>query len=90
MGKPVEGGKVKVRADFYVCPACAYRVQKKKYEEGLQVHILYVCPACGKKGEVSQPFVRKTFQGVKAIVFSCEACKEKIPITKKLKDVKKK
>jgi ssDNA-binding Zn-finger/Zn-ribbon topoisomerase 1 len=87
MGKPVgSNGKVKIRAKEYICPACSYAVEKVAYEETLTCDIQYVCPKCSFKGETSVPYKRKTFQGVKAIVFQCEKCKEKIPVTKKLKE----
>ena len=88
MGKPVDEktGKVKVRAKEYVCPECGYTVEKKAYEETLMCEIQYTCPECGNVGEESVPYKRKTFQGMKAIVFQCGKCKAKIPITKKLKE----
>ncbi|NJL44109.1 MAG: hypothetical protein HC945_02200 [Nitrosarchaeum sp.] len=90
MGKPVEKGKVKVRALEYVCPVCGHAVPKDAYEDTLTVNVQYTCKSCGTSGEVSQPYKRKTFQGVKAIVFECTGCHVKIPITKKMKDPKKK
>ena len=90
MGKPVEKGKVKIRAKEYVCPACNYTVPKQEYEETLTVNVAYTCPHCSNKGETQTPFKRKTFEGAKAIVFQCEKCKQKIPITKKMKKTGKK
>jgi len=90
MGKPVEKGKVKIRAKDYVCPECNHSVEKKEYEETLTANIEYTCPHCGNSGEQQIPYIRKTFQGVKALVFSCDKCKEKIPVTKKMKLVKEK
>ncbi len=85
MGKPVEKGKVKIRAKEYVCPECNYTVEKKEYEDTLECEIKYTCPGCKFVGETKVPFKRKTFEGMKAIVFLCEKCKIKIPITKKMK-----
>lgn len=89
MGKPVgKDGKVKVRAKEYVCPECGHTVEKQQYEDTLTCNIQYTCPHCKHEGETQVPFKRKTFQGVKAIVFKCEGCNEKIPITKKMKEKK--
>ncbi|HII72385.1 TPA: hypothetical protein HA265_06540 [Candidatus Woesearchaeota archaeon] len=87
MGKPRDDktGKVKIRAKEYVCPECGYTAEKKEYEETLTCDIQYTCPACKNKGEISVPFKRKKFNGMDAVVFQCQKCKEKIPITKKMK-----
>ena len=90
MGKPVDGGKVKIRAKEYVCPACSYTAEKLEYEATLTCDIIYTCPKCKHEGEASVPYKRKAWQGVKAIVFECGKCKEKLGITKKLKEGKKK
>lgn len=86
MGKPVEKGKIKVRASEYVCPKCGFTEPKAAHEATLKTNIIYDCPfpACGKHGETIVPFARKSFYGKKAIVFSCAACGEKLGITKKL------
>lgn len=86
MGKPVEKGKVKVRASEYVCPACKYSEEKKAHEANLVADIIYDCPfpKCQKHGETTVPFARKAFYGKKAIVFACASCGEKLGITKKL------
>ncbi len=88
MGKPVDEktGKIKVRAKEYVCPECGYTVEKKAYEDTLTCEIKYTCPECGNEGEAEAPYKRKTFQGVKAIVFQCGKCKAKLGITKKMKE----
>jgi predicted RNA-binding Zn-ribbon protein involved in translation (DUF1610 family) len=97
MGKPVDEktGKVKTRASEYVCPECNHTVPKQEYEDSLTCNIQYVCPKCKFEGEIQVPFKRRKFQildkvsqkkkPVDAIVFNCEKCEEKIPITKKLK-----
>ena len=90
MGKPVVKGKVKIRALEYVCPECGYTEDKKEHEGSLNMEIKYVCPKCEHEGEVEVPYVRKTFQGVKSVVFICGGCGEKLAITKKMKDPKKK
>lgn len=92
MGKPKDEktGAVKIRAKEYICPACKYTVEKVAYEDTLTANIAYTCPHCQHKGETQTPFKRKTFEGVKAIVFLCDKCKQKIPITKKMKTVGKK
>jgi len=89
MGKPQdEAGKVLIRAKEYVCPECGHVVPKEEYEPTLTCSIIYTCPKCGHSGEAQVPYKRKSFQGVKAIVFQCSKCNEKIPITKKMKAIK--
>lgn len=91
MGKPRgNDGKVKIRAKEYICPECNHTVEKGEYEDTLTANVAYTCPGCSYKGETTIPFKRKTFEGVKALVFLCDKCKQKIPITKKLKAVGKK
>jgi len=90
MGKPIEKGKVKIRATKYVCPACGYAEEKKEHEEKLSVCIDYECPNCSNKGITQTPYKRKTWKGVPAFVFECEKCHEKIGITKKMKAPKEK
>lgn len=88
MGKPVEKGKVKTRADKYVCPNCNFTEEKKVHEESLTLEAKYTCPKCGKEGEGTTEYKRKNFQGVPAYLIECQHCGEKIPITKKLKKLK--
>lgn len=90
MGKPVEKGKVKTRAKEYVCPECGYTEEKAEHEESLSLEAQYTCSYCGKEGEATTQYKRKKFKGVDAYVIVCEHCNEKILITKKLKDIKKK
>ncbi len=87
LGKPVEKGKVKIRAKEYVCPACDHTVEKQVYEDTLTANIAYTCPKCAFAGETQIPYKRKLHQGVKALVFECQKCKTRIPITKKMKTV---
>ena len=92
MGKPKDEktGGVKIRAKEYICPSCKYTVEKGEYEDTLTANVSYTCPHCKAKGETTIPFKRKSFEGVKALVFLCDKCKGKIPITKKMKAVGKK
>ncbi len=92
MGKPKDPktGKPKTRSKEYVCPECNYSEEKTEHEESLQLEAQYTCPECKKDGESTAPYKRKTFKGVKAYVIECQHCGAKIPITKKLKDIKKK
>lgn len=90
MGKPVEKGKIKIRANEYVCPECGYSEEKSEHEEKLELNIIYTCPYCGHEGETTIGYNRKRFEGVPAYVFVCQACNEKIGITKKMKKGKKK
>ena len=59
-------------------------------EPTLTVNIKYKCPYCGDEGEATTPYIRKTFEGVPAYVFSCSKCGKKMGITKKMKKGKKK
>ncbi len=92
MGKPkdLKTGKAKIRAKEYTCSECNYTVGKEEYEDTLTANISYTCPSCSKKGETQTQFKRKTFEGVKALVFNCSNCNAKIPITKKMKEPGKK
>ena len=92
MGKPVDEktGGVKIRAKEYKCPNCGHTEEKVAYEEKLTANIAYTCPKCKHVGEIQIPYKRKTVEGVKALVFNCQKCSEKILITKKMKAVKKK
>jgi uncharacterized CHY-type Zn-finger protein len=60
-------------------------VEKKVYEETLTCEIKYTCPECSNEGETEVPYKRKTWQGMKAVVFQCGKCNAKIGITKKMK-----
>lgn len=86
MGKPVEKGKVKIRAKEYVCPECGHKEGKAEHEESCMVNVKYKCPHCGFEGEATTEFKRKTFQGIPSYVFECQKCHEKIGITKKMKE----
>ncbi len=88
MGKPVENGKIKIRAKEYVCPNCGYTVDKKEYEDSLEANIIYVCPECGFNGEKTIPFKRKNIKGVLTLRFQCDKCNANIDVTKKMKEHK--
>jgi len=88
MGKPIVKGKVKIRAKEYVCYACGHTEEKQEHEEKLTACIKYICPYCKHEGDIEIPYKRKSFHGVKALVFECASCKEKIPVTKKMKKPK--
>ena len=90
MGKPVEKGKIKIRASEYVCPACGYTEEKAEHEKNLEVCVEYICPKCENSGEATTPYKRKTWQGVPAFVFECGKCGEKLGVTKKMKAPKAK
>ena len=92
MGKPVVKGKVKIRALEYVCPECGYTEEKQEHEESLDLEAQYTCPHCKKEGEGTTKYKRASYKAsngksVKAYILICENCSEKIPITKKLKDI---
>ncbi len=85
MGKPVEKGKVKIRAGEYVCPECGHSEPKDVHEKGLVVEIIYTCPFCGHIGEATTEYRRRNFNGVPSYVFTCDGCGKKIGITRKMK-----
>jgi predicted RNA-binding Zn-ribbon protein involved in translation (DUF1610 family) len=95
MGKPVEKGKVKIRAEFYVCPNCNFTEQEIPHEESCMIEVVYKCPKCGFEGEATAPYKRKKIKmfddekmknvTVDAFPFECSKCHERILITKKLK-----
>jgi len=86
MGKPVEKGKVKIRAKEYVCPNCNNTVEKQAYEDTLTCNVEYVCPACSYSGETQTQYKRKKVDGIPTIQVECEKCHAKINITKKMKE----
>ena len=86
MGKPRnDNGGVKIRSSEYVCPNCAFTMEKAAYEDTLTCNIEYACPHCKHDGEVAVPYKRKTFEGVPCVIFECGKCKKKIGISKKMK-----
>ncbi|PIN74453.1 hypothetical protein COV18_07415 [Candidatus Woesearchaeota archaeon CG10_big_fil_rev_8_21_14_0_10_37_12] len=90
MSKPFDekAGKFKTRATEYVCPECKHSVEKEEYEGTLTANIAYTCPHCKHKGETQIPYKRKTFKGVPSLIFECSSCKEKVGVTKKMKEAK--
>ena len=91
MGKPQKkGGKVDKKADHYVCYSCGYQESNEQVEDSLILNVEYKCPHCGNEGETTSEYKRKSFQGVQSYIFECQKCRQNIPITKKLKEPKKK
>ncbi|MFW6013584.1 MAG: hypothetical protein ACOCQG_00260 [Candidatus Nanoarchaeia archaeon] len=88
MGKPVEKGKIKRRAKYYICPECEYNESDKEHEAKLTLEVVYKCPHCSNEGETTTEYKRKTFQGVPSFIFKCLECGQKIGITKKMKTKK--
>ncbi len=89
MGKPVENGKVKIRATEYVCPNCGFTEEKSLHESKLTLTVVYTCPYCQNSGDTTTEYKRKSFDGVKAFIITCQKCQKKIGITKKMKKPKK-
>ena len=77
-------------SEEYKCPSCGFTEEKQVHEESLALEAKYTCPSCGKEGESTAPYKRKSFMGVQAYVVECCNCNAKIPVTKKMKAVKKK
>ncbi len=82
--------KPKKTSPTYDCPQCGYAEPKAEHEAEITVNVEYVCPFCGHAGEATTEYKRKSWQGVKAYVFPCAQCKERIGVTKKLKEPKQK
>ena len=74
MGKPVEKGKVKIRATEYICPECGYKEEKKAHEESLTLEAKYTCPHCSKEGTATTEYKRKSFEGISSYIIVCEHC----------------
>ena len=89
MGKPVENGKVKIRATEYICSKCGFSEEKSLHESKLTLTVVYTCPYCQNSGDTTTEYKRKSFEGVKAFIFACQKCGKKIGITKKMKKPKK-
>jgi len=87
MGKPVEKGKVKTKADYYECPSCKYQENKAEHEASVKLEVQYTCPKCKKKGESTGEYKRKVYQTISSYLVECQHCGEKIPLTKKLKGI---
>jgi len=97
ISKPVEKGKIKMRAKEYQCPECKYSLPTEEYENTLTANIKYKCPYCKYEGEIQIPFKRKKLQvydeeegkkkTIDTLKFQCGKCGKEIYITKKLKGV---
>jgi predicted RNA-binding Zn-ribbon protein involved in translation (DUF1610 family) len=90
MGKPIEKGKIRIRAEEYVCPSCGYTEEKLEHEKKLTIAVKYTCPHCDKEGFSEGPYKRKTYMGASSYLVDCEHCGGKIAITKRMKEPKKK
>ena len=91
MSKPEKKvGKIDKKADCYICNSCGYKESNEDVENSLVLNVEYKCPHCGNESETTTEYVKKNYYGVKAYIFNCQKCGQKIGITKKLKDTKKK
>ena len=90
LSKPVDEktGRPKVRSTVYVDDE-GNEYPCKEINKDLKLEIKYKSPHTQKEGETTVPFVRKTYMGVKAFVFEDQEG-NKIAITKKMKEPKKK
>ncbi|HLD87292.1 MAG TPA: hypothetical protein VJB12_04465 [Candidatus Nanoarchaeia archaeon] len=89
LGKPIKkNGKPDKKAPGYECPLCKHPETDESLSTSMMVSVEYICPKCRHSGETTTPYKRVKFQGVAAFVFQCQKCNEKIPITKKLKEIK--
>jgi len=87
MGKPVVKGKVKSRAQEYVCPSCSYQEDKATHEASVRLEAAYTCPKCNQKGESTAEYKRVKYKKILSFVVACQHCGEQMPLTKKLKGV---
>ena len=87
-------GSVRAWAFRELCPKCKKELMTKPIDSKTKRPKIrakeYVCGSCNHEGKTKIPFKRKSFLGVKSFVFECDSCKVKIPITKKMKEPKKK
>jgi predicted nucleic acid-binding Zn ribbon protein len=91
MRKPKKkDGKVDKNEEYYVCDSCGEQESSQDLENSLVLNIEYKCPHCGNEGETTTEYKRKSFMGVKAFVFNCQKCGEKIGVTQKMKEGKRK
>ncbi len=90
LSKPVDEktGKPKIRSKIYVDDA-GKEYPVEEIDPTLKLEVKYKSPHNGEEGETTIPYKRKTFQGVPAFVFE-DSEGNKIPITKKMKQPKKK
>ena len=89
LGKPIKkNGKPDKKAEYYECPECKHRETDESLSSSLAVSVEDICPHCRHAGETTTPYQRKKFKGADAFIFLCQKCGEKIPITKKLKEIK--
>lgn len=90
MSKPQKkSGKIDKKAEHYVCYSCGYEESDEETENNLILNVEYKCSHCGNEGEMTTEYKKKSFYGVKAYVFNCQKCGQKIGITQKLKEPKK-
>ena len=90
MGKPRDSkGKIKIRADEYVCPSCGFSIPKQDYEDSLIAYAEYKCCHCGDSGDAKTSYKRENINGVQTLRFNCNKCSGNLDVTKKMKEKKK-
>ena len=98
MGKPKDKkGKVRIRAEEFVCESCNFSMPEQEYEETLHAEIKYTCPYCSNNGDATVPFIRIKVRilneetgkksGAEVLRFQCTKCNKNIDITKKMKGI---
>lgn len=91
MIKPLKkNGKPDKKSLIFVCDKCNIEESNEDVEKDLKLEVDFRCPHCQFEGQTTTEYIRKSFQGVKSFIFTCEKCHEKIPLTKKMKEPKKK
>ncbi len=90
LSKPTDPktGRPKIRSKIYVDEE-GNEYPCEEINKTLSVEIKYKSPFTGEEGETTVPFKRKTYMGVPSFVFE-DSQGNKIAITKKMKEPKKK
>ena len=91
MIKPLnKRGKPDKKSPIYVCNKCNQEEDNESVESSYIVHIEYTCPNCKHEGQTTSEYKRISFKGIPSYVFECDNCHEKLGVTKKMKEPKKK
>ncbi|MFT4250264.1 MAG: hypothetical protein ACMXYD_02805 [Candidatus Woesearchaeota archaeon] len=92
MGKPIneKTGRPKIRSPIYTCPECGYEEKKQAHEDSCEVTIQYTNPEGTEMKTTTASYKRKTWKGMKAIVFHNDFLDERYGITNRMKTKKDK
>jgi predicted RNA-binding Zn-ribbon protein involved in translation (DUF1610 family) len=92
MGKPIneKTGRPKIRSKTYECPECGYEEPKQSHEDSCEVIVQYTNPEGTELKKTTASYERKTWRGMKSIIFHNEFLDERFGITKRMKTKKDK